>query len=96
VSGLSEEFNFHGNQLVQFQIMFVIANVIGLIPTAYLFPTIPLFWLVPGLEFGWGVFTLLQFQAKGYSEFMAYRFIIGLFEAPYCETSFHYHNCLRY
>jgi hypothetical protein len=69
--------------------MFVIANVIGLIPMAYLFPTIPLFWLVPGLEFGWGVFTLLQFHAKGYSEFMGYRFIIGLFEAPYCETSFH-------
>ncbi|CZR64586.1 related to putative transporter SEO1 [Phialocephala subalpina] len=83
VSGLSEDLNFHGNQLVQFQTMFVVANVVGLIPFAYLFPKVPMFWLIPGLEFGWGIFTLLQFQSKSYSEIMAYRFIIGLFEAPY-------------
>ncbi|KAE8443399.1 hypothetical protein EG329_001879 [Mollisiaceae sp. DMI_Dod_QoI] len=83
VSGLAEDLHFHGNQLVQFQTMFVVANVVGLIPFVYLFPKVPMFWLIPGLEFGWGIFTLLQFQAKSYSEFMAFRFIIGLFEAPY-------------
>lgn len=65
--------------------MFTVANVVGLIPNIFLFTKLPMYWLIPFLEFGWGVFTLLQFKANSYAHFMAYRFIIGLFEAPYCE-----------
>ena len=81
VSGLSEDLNFHGNQLVQFQTIFVVGNVLGLLPFAYLFPKVPMHWLVPSLDFLWGMFNLLQYRANSYSEIMAYRFMVSIFEA---------------
>ena len=54
--------------------------VLGQLPFAYLFPKVPMFWLIPGLDIGWGIFNLLQFRADGYAELMAYRFMVGLFE----------------
>ncbi|KAL2405850.1 putative transporter SEO1 [Exophiala dermatitidis] len=83
VAGLSDDLNFRGNQLVDFQTISQVAQVIGQIPFAYLFPLLPMNWLVPGTEIFWGVFTLLQYRANSYAEFMAYRFFIGFFEAPF-------------
>ncbi|RFU28599.1 hypothetical protein B7463_g7737, partial [Scytalidium lignicola] len=83
VSGMSSDLNFHGNELVQFQTIFVVGNVVGLLPFAYLFPRVPMHWLVPSLDFGWGVFNLLQYRATSYSEIMAYRFMVSIFEASY-------------
>lgn len=80
VAGLSDDLNFHGNQLVQFQTINQVGSVIGQIPFAFLFPLCPMNWLIPGMEFLWGIFTLLQYRATTYSELMAYRFFIGLFE----------------
>lgn len=77
---MSEDLNFHGNQLVQFQTIFVVGNVLGLLPFAYLFPKVPMYWLVPSLDFGWGIFNLLQYRAHNYSEIMAYRFMVSIFE----------------
>ncbi|KAK7746436.1 MFS transporter (Seo1) [Cytospora paraplurivora] len=83
VSGMSDDLNFHGNQLVQFQTMSTVGNVVGLLPFIYLFPRLPMHWLVPTLDLGWGIFTLLQYRAQSYGEVMAYRFIVALFEASY-------------
>ncbi|GAD99069.1 MFS transporter [Paecilomyces variotii No. 5] len=83
VSGLSDDLDFHGNELVQFQTMYTVGAVVGQIPFAYLFPKLPMHWLVPGLDLGWGIFTLLQYRAQGYSEMMAYRFMVGLFESAF-------------
>jgi len=83
VSGMSEDLNFHGNQLVQFQTIFVVGNVLGLLPFAYLFPKVPMHWLVPSLDLGWGIFTLVQYRAQSYAEIMAYRFMVSIFEASY-------------
>ncbi|KAF3025052.1 MFS transporter (Seo1) [Neopestalotiopsis sp. 37M] len=83
VSGMSEELNFQGNELVQFQTIFVVGNVIGLLPFIYLFPRVPMYILVPTLDLGWGIFTLLQYRAQSYGEIMAYRFLVSLFEASY-------------
>ncbi|TVY37216.1 putative transporter [Lachnellula subtilissima] len=83
VSGLSEELGFHGNQLVQLGVVYTVGSVVGQLPCAYLFPRFPMHYLIPSFEIGWGIFTLLQYRAQGYSELMAYRFIIGLFEAVY-------------
>lgn len=77
---MSDDLKFNGNQLIQFQTIFVVGNVLGLLPFAYLFPRVPMHWLVPGLDFGWGIFNLLQYRATGYSELMAYRFMISIFE----------------
>jgi len=83
VSGMSEELNFHGNQLVQFQTVFNVAQVVALLPFAYLFPKVPMHLLVPGLDLLWGIFNLLQYRAQSYGEIMAYRFMVGIFEAAY-------------
>ncbi len=37
-------------------------------------------YTIPALEAGWGIFTLLQYRANGFSELMAYRFFVGIFE----------------
>ncbi|KUI56672.1 putative transporter SEO1 [Cytospora mali] len=83
VSGMSDDLNFDGNQLVQFQTIFVVGNVVGLLPFIYLFPRVPMYLLVPTLDLGWGIFTLLQYRAQSYSEIMAYRFFVSIFEASY-------------
>ncbi|KAH6653203.1 major facilitator superfamily domain-containing protein [Truncatella angustata] len=83
VSGMSDELNFKGNELVQFQTIFVVGNVVGLLPFIYLFPRVPMHLLVPTLDLGWGIFTLLQYRAQSYGEIMAYRFMVSLFEASY-------------
>ncbi|KAJ4182421.1 MFS transporter (Seo1) [Fusarium falciforme] len=83
VSGMAEELGFTGNQLVQFQTIFVVGNVVGLLPFIYLFPRVPMHYLVPSLDLGWGIFTLLQYRAHSYAEIMAYRFMVSIFEASY-------------
>lgn len=80
---MSEELNFNGNELVQFQTIFVVGNVLGLLPFIYLFPRVPMHYLVPTLDLGWGIFTLLQYRAQSYGEIMAYRFMVSIFEASY-------------
>jgi hypothetical protein len=77
---MSEDLNFHGNELVHFQIMYNLGAVIDQLPFALLFPKIRMNILVPTLDILWGVFTLLQYRSQGYSEIMAYRFLVGLFE----------------
>lgn len=81
---MAKEFHFHGNELVDFQTIFTCSNVVGLIAALFVFPKVPMQWFIPGLELGWGVFTLLQYRAQSYHEILAYRFVIGLFEVPFC------------
>lgn len=85
---MSDELGFHGNQLVQFQTIFVVGNVLGLLPFIYLFPRVPMHLLVPALDLGWGVFTLLQYRAQSYGEIMAYRFLVSLFEVWFISITF--------
>ncbi|KAI4853461.1 MFS general substrate transporter [Aureobasidium sp. EXF-8845] len=82
-SGMSEDLNFHGNELVHFQIMYNLGAVLGQLPFALLFPKIRMNILVPALDILWGVFTLLQYRSQSYSEIMAYRFLVGLFESAF-------------
>lgn len=77
---MADELGFHGNELVQFQTIFVVGNVVGLLPFIYLFPRVPMHVLVPTLDLGWGLFTLLQYRAQSYAEIMAYRFMVAIFE----------------
>ncbi|THX25235.1 MFS general substrate transporter [Aureobasidium pullulans] len=83
VSGMSDDLGFEGNELVHFQTMYNLGAVLGQLPFALLFPKIRMNILVPALDILWGVFTLLQYRAQGYSEIMAYRFLVGLFESAF-------------
>ncbi|RDW63693.1 hypothetical protein BP6252_11238 [Coleophoma cylindrospora] len=83
VSGMSEDLGFNGNQLVQLQSYFTVAATVGLLPFAYLFPKLPMHILVPTLDLGWGIFSLLEYRVQSYAEIAAYRIMIGLFESSY-------------
>ena len=80
VSGLQEDLNFHSNQLVDLNSMYIAGAVIGQLPFTFLFPMFPMNYTIPSLEIGWGIFTLLQYRAESFSELMAYRFFVGIFE----------------
>lgn len=84
---MKEELGFYGNELVQFQTVFTIASVVGQLPFLYLLPKIPIHFLIPGMELLWGVFNLLQYRSKSFSEELAYRFFIGLFEVTPTELT---------
>lgn len=86
VAGLSDELGFYGNELVHLQTMYTVGAVVGQLPFAWLFTKVRMHWLLPGMDLAWGVFTLLQYRANGYSEMMAYRFLVGLFEVSVITT----------
>ncbi|KAI9926051.1 hypothetical protein ASPWEDRAFT_169918 [Aspergillus wentii DTO 134E9] len=83
VSGVKEDLNLHGNELVQLQTMYTVGAVVGQLPFVYLFTKLPISWVIPFLDIAWGVFTLLQFRATSYAELAAYRFLVGWFEAAF-------------
>jgi hypothetical protein len=80
VSGLKEDLNLQGNDLVQLQTIYTIGAVVGQIPFAFLFTKLPMYWLIPFMDIAWGIFTLLQYRASSYAEMAAYRFLVGWFE----------------
>lgn len=63
--------------------MYIIGAVVGQVPFLFLFTYIPMHWLLPGMDIGWGIFTLVQYRASSFAELAAYRFLVGLFEAAY-------------
>ncbi|KAI5477451.1 hypothetical protein MNV49_006363 [Pseudohyphozyma bogoriensis] len=84
VSGMSSELGFKGNQLVQFQTMYLVGQSVMQIPFVYLFDKYPMNWVVPMLDIqSWGFFTLAQYKTKSYGEMMAFRFFVGCFEAAF-------------
>ncbi|PGH27886.1 hypothetical protein AJ80_00436 [Polytolypa hystricis UAMH7299] len=83
VAGLQKDLGFYGDELVNLNAMYTAGAVIGQLPFMFLFPMIPMNWTIPALEFGWGIFTLLQYRTQGYAELMAYRFLVGIFEAAF-------------
>ncbi|KAL4883240.1 major facilitator superfamily domain-containing protein [Aspergillus karnatakaensis] len=83
VSGLREDLNLHGNELVQLQTMYTVGAVVGQLPAAWVFTRFPMSWVIPFLDIMWGVFTLLQYRVTSYGELMAYRFMVGWFEAAF-------------
>ncbi|KAG8628287.1 hypothetical protein KVT40_004160 [Elsinoe batatas] len=83
VSGLKEDLNFRGNELVRLQTMYTLGAVLGQIPCLFLFTRLPMYWIIPLMDVFWGVFTLLQFRVHSFAELAAYRFLVGWFEAGF-------------
>lgn len=77
---MKEELGFYGNQLIQLQTIYIVGAVLGQIPFLFLFTYLPMYWVLPGMDIAWGIFTLLQFRVNSFAELMAYRFMVGWFE----------------
>ncbi|KAK9452706.1 major facilitator superfamily domain-containing protein [Dipodascopsis uninucleata] len=83
VTGMQEDLGLKGNALTDLTVMYNVGAVVGQLPFIYFFPKVRMDLVIPGLDIIWGLFTLAQYRAKSQGEMMAYRFLIGLAEAPF-------------
>ena len=58
VSGMKEELNFKGNDLVHTQVMYTVGNIIFQLPFLFYLNKIPLNYLLPGLDMAWSLLTI--------------------------------------
>lgn len=82
VSGMQEELNFKGNDLVQTQVMYTVGNIIFQIPFLFVLNKVPLNYLLPTLDICWSILTVGAAKVNSVPHLKAIRFFIGAFEAP--------------
>ena len=80
LSGMKEDLNMYGNQLVTSVSIWTVGYVIGQIPSNLLLTRISPRWVIPSLEVGWGIATICTASVKSYRALYAMRFLVGLFE----------------
>ncbi|KAJ5727725.1 hypothetical protein N7493_005545 [Penicillium malachiteum] len=56
VSGMKEELNLGGNDLVHLQTIYTVGAVVDQVPFIFLFTKIPMFWLIPFMDVAWAAY----------------------------------------
>ncbi|SEI33974.1 YALIA101S04e07162g1_1 [Yarrowia lipolytica] len=83
VSGLKEDLGFKGNDLVTTQAMYSAGAIIFQLPFLYIIPKFPNNYILPVMDFGWGIMTLLLYKTSNPGGVKALRFFVGAFEAAW-------------
>ncbi|KAI9733756.1 MAG: hypothetical protein M1818_007170 [Claussenomyces sp. TS43310] len=94
VSGMKEDLNLYGNQYNYIVVAWTIGYIIGqwahpdahaglMQPSNFILTRVRAHIWIPFLEIGWTVFTFSLAGAKTYTQMLALRFVVGLFEAGY-------------
>ncbi|KAF8848307.1 allantoate permease [Acephala macrosclerotiorum] len=83
LSGMEEDLNMYGNQLVTSTSIYTVGYVIGQIPSNILLTRVSPRWVIPALEVGWGIATICTSSVKSYKALYALRFLVGLFESGF-------------
>ncbi|KAJ5777357.1 hypothetical protein N7520_000603 [Penicillium odoratum] len=83
LSGMEEDLEMYGNQLVTSTSIFTVGYVIGQIPCNLLLTRVSPRWVIPSLEIGWGIATMCMSSVKSYKALYALRFLVGLFESGF-------------
>ncbi|KAH8905231.1 MFS general substrate transporter [Coniochaeta sp. PMI_546] len=83
LSGMQEDLEMFGNQLVTSTSIWTVGYVIGQIPSNLLLTRVSPRWVIPSLELGWGVATIATSAVKSYKSLYALRFLVGLFESGF-------------
>ncbi|GAB1201108.1 hypothetical protein APSETT444_010495 [Aspergillus pseudonomiae] len=78
LSGMKEDLNMYGNQLVTSTSIYTVGYVIGQIPSNLLLTRISPRWVIPALEVGWGIATICTSSVQSYRSLYAIRFLVGL------------------
>lgn len=73
----------HGNELVTAVSIWTVGYVIGQIPSNLLLTRVSPRYVIPSLEFAWGLATLASYGVKSYKALYALRFLVGLFESGF-------------
>jgi len=83
LSGMKEDLDMFGNQLVTSVSIWTVGYVVGQIPSNLLLTRVSPRWVIPSLELGWGIATLATFGVKNYRALYALRFLVGFFESGF-------------
>lgn len=83
IGGLKEGIGMKGNDLVQTQAMWTVGAIVFQIPFIYIILAYPLLYILPGLDIGWSIITILQLKVTNVGQLKALRFLIGAFEVPF-------------
>ncbi|PVH82352.1 MFS general substrate transporter [Cadophora sp. DSE1049] len=83
LSGMKEDLNMYGNELVTSTSIWTVGYVIGQIPCNLLLTRISPRWVIPSLEVGWGIATICTSRVVNYQALYALRFLVGLFESGF-------------
>lgn len=86
VSGMKEDLNMHGNDLVYTQAVYTVSSVVFQIPFIYFASAIPCHYLLPLMDLGWGVATLGTSQVRTVRQLQVCRFFVGAFESGFFPT----------
>ena len=80
LSGMKEELEMNGNELVTSTTLWTVGYVLGQIPATILLTRVSPRWVIPSLEVGWGLATVLASTAQSPHALYLLRFIVGVFE----------------
>ncbi|CAG8948088.1 unnamed protein product [Penicillium salamii] len=83
LSGMEEDLEMFGNQLVTSTSIWTVGYVIGQIPCNLLLTRVSPRWVIPTLEVGWGLATICTSAVKNYQALYALRFLVGFFESGF-------------
>ncbi|KAL2177338.1 major facilitator superfamily domain-containing protein [Thermothelomyces heterothallicus CBS 202.75] len=83
LSGMKEDLNMYGNELVTSTSIWTVGYVIGQIPFNLLLTRVSPRWVIPSLELLWGVATISTAPIKNYHSLYALRFFVGFFESGF-------------
>ncbi|KAJ5329304.1 hypothetical protein N7452_009694 [Penicillium brevicompactum] len=83
LSGMEEDLQMFGNQLVTSTSIWTVGYVIGQIPCNLLLTRVSPRWVIPTLEVGWGLATICTSAVKNYQALYALRFLVGFFESGF-------------
>lgn len=83
VTNMREDIGMKGNDLVVVQALFTVGSCVFQLPFMYLFVHVPLNIMLPVMDLGWGLFTLLTYRANSVGYVMGMRFMVGTFESSF-------------
>jgi ACS family pantothenate transporter-like MFS transporter len=81
VSGMKEDLNLYGNELVEFTTYFSIGYAIFIVPSQLIQTRVRPSIFLPVCEIIWGLFTLFTYKAPNAKIIFALRFLLGVFES---------------
>ncbi|KAF3990294.1 hypothetical protein FT663_03237 [Candidozyma haemuli var. vulneris] len=81
-AGLKEDIGMVGNDLVNTQVLFTVGNIVFQIPFMFCLNSVPLNFVLPGLELIWSILTILTYRVQNVTDLQVLRFFIGSLEAP--------------
>lgn len=93
VSGMKECLDMKGDDLINTYSIFTVGAVIFQFPLMYLVYKWPTHILLPVMDIGWGLFTLLIYRTQSVPELQVYRFFVGIFESGFYPTIHYLFGC---